>query len=281
MACIWYVSKYVSPPGNGSAGGRGYLIMRELARMGHECVIITSDSNKLAEVPVIHEQYQSEQVDGMQLWWVKTVRYEVAKSIRRILSWLDFEWRFWRMPKASLPCPDAIVVSSLSLLTIINGLLLRRRYGARLVLEIRDIWPLTIQEEGGFSRYNPLVLGLALLEKSGYRRADAIVGTMPNLGEHVVEVLGKPKPTYCIPMGVDEGALAEDQEPLSPSYVETFFPRISLSWHTPAPSVLLMRLIPFWIVLRKWLTIRRCIFWLLVKETFVSSTSINMRISPI
>lgn len=224
MACIWYLSKYVSRPGKGNAGGRGYLIMRELARMGHQCVIITSNSNKLAEVPVMHGQYQSEQVDGMQLWWIRTVRYQVAKSIRRILSWLDFEWRFWRMPKASLPCPDAIVVSSLSLLTIVNGLFLRRRYGARLVLEIRDIWPLTIQEEGGFSRYNPLVLALALLEKLGYRHSDAIVGTMPNLGEHVEEVLGRSKPTYCIPMGVDVGVLGANQENLPLSYVETYIP---------------------------------------------------------
>ena len=26
-ACVWYVSKYVAPSGNGSAGGRGYLAL--------------------------------------------------------------------------------------------------------------------------------------------------------------------------------------------------------------------------------------------------------------
>jgi glycosyltransferase involved in cell wall biosynthesis len=224
MACIWYVSKYVSPPAKASAGGRGYLITRELARMGHECVIITSNSNQLAEVPEMNEPYRLQRVDGMQLWWVNTLKYQVAKSLRRILSWLDFEWRLWRMPKAPLPKPDAIIVSSLSLLTILNGFVLRRRYGARLVLEIRDIWPLTITEEGGFSPLNPLVLGLGWIEKWGYRHADAVVGTMPNLGEHVAEVLGTPKPTHCIPMGVDEATLAAGDE-LPPDYADKYIPK--------------------------------------------------------
>lgn len=222
--CVWYVSKYVAPPAKASAGGRGYLLMREIARMGYEGVIITSDSNQLAEVPQLTQPYLFQQVDGLQLCWVRTLKYQVAKSMRRILSWLDFEWRLLRLPKEKLPRPDVVVVSSLSLLTILNGFLMRRRYKCRLILEIRDIWPLTITEEGGFSRRNPLVLGLGLIEKLGYRYADAIVGTMPNLGEHVAQVLGRPGPTHCIPMGVDEVSLAAG-EPLPPDYEARYMPK--------------------------------------------------------
>lgn len=224
MPCIWYVSKYVSPPAKASAGGRGYLIAREWARMGYRTVIITSDSNQLAEVPELDRPYLLQEVDGIQLYWVRTMKYAVAKSLRRILSWLDFEWRLWRLPKDPLPTPDLVIVSSLSLLTILNGFLLRRRYKCRLVLEIRDIWPLTITEEGGFSRWSPLVLGLGFIEKLGYRYADAIVGTMPNLGEHVAGVLGQATKTYCIPMGVDEATLAAGDE-LPADYVEKYIPR--------------------------------------------------------
>jgi glycosyltransferase involved in cell wall biosynthesis len=223
MACIWYVSKYVVPPTKGRVGGRGYLIMRELAKTGHECVIITSNSNQLAETPVMSESYLLQHVDGMQMWWVNTIKYRVAKSARRILSWVHFEWRLWQMPKAQMPPPDAIIVSSLSLLTIVNGLLLRRRYGARLVFEVRDIWPLTLTEEGGFGPRNPFVLMLSYLEKLAYRRADAIVGTMPNLGEHVSEVLGKVKLTHCIPMGVDETSLSISEE-LPDEYASMYIP---------------------------------------------------------
>lgn len=222
--CIWYVSKYVTPPAKVGAGGRGYHIMREFARLGYQSVIITSDSNQLTEVPVLKEPYLFQEVDGIQLYWVRTMKYTVAKSLRRILSWVDFEWRLWNLPKDGLPAPDAVVVSSLSLLTILNGFILRRRYNCRLILEIRDIWPLTIVEEGGFSRWNPLVLGLGFIEKLGYRYADAIVGTMPNLGEHVAGVLGRPKTTHCIPMAVDEAALGPG-DALPADYVEKYIPR--------------------------------------------------------
>ena len=66
------------------------------------------------------------------------------------MSWLHFEWRLLRSDGNSLPRPDAIIVSSLSILTILNGLWIRRRYRTRLIFEIRDIWPLTLVEEGGF-----------------------------------------------------------------------------------------------------------------------------------
>jgi glycosyltransferase involved in cell wall biosynthesis len=201
--------------------------MKELARMGQRVVLITSDSNQLGQMPKLEQAYTQHHADGMELWWVRTMKYQVAKSVKRILSWLDFEWRLWRlwrMPKAALPAPDVVVVSSLSLLTVLNGFWLRWRYGCRLVLEIRDIWPLTITEEGGFSRWNPLVLGLGVVEWLGYRYADAIVGTMPNLGEHVAKVLGKPKTTHCIPMGIDATALAQ-AEALPEGYVEQYIPK--------------------------------------------------------
>lgn len=210
--CIWYVSKYVSPPGKGGAGGRGYLLMKEFARLGYRSVIITSDSNQLVQVPELDRPYLKQEVDGIELWWIRTLKYQVAKSARRILSWIDFEWRLFLMPKGQLPVPDVVVASSLSPLTVVNGFLLRWRFRCRLVFEIRDIWPLTITEEGGFSVRNPFVIGLAWIERLGYRHADAIVGTMPNLREHVAEVLGHERPAECIPMGIDGTMLAEPLE---------------------------------------------------------------------
>jgi glycosyltransferase involved in cell wall biosynthesis len=221
--CVWYISKYVGMPDASSAGGRGYLLMRELARRGVASVIVTSDSNQLTRVPVLDQPYVFNESEGVQMCWVRTLKYQVAKSARRILSWLDFEWRVWRMPRKHLPRPDVIVVSSLSLLTVLNGFWLRWRYRARLVVEIRDIWPLTIVEEGGFSPRNPMVLGLGLIEKLAYRHADAIVGTMPNLQAHVAEVLGEPRPVACVPMGVDDRLLTE-VEPLPADYVAQHIP---------------------------------------------------------
>jgi glycosyltransferase involved in cell wall biosynthesis len=197
--------------------------MREFARLGYQSVIVTSDSMGKFEAPIAEQSYVLEEHEGITLCRVRTLKYSEAKSMRRILSWVDFEARLLRLPEDALPKPDVIVASSLSLLTILNGLRLRRRFKSRLVFEVRDIWPLTIVEEGGFSPHNPLVLGLAAVEKLGYRRADAIVGTMPNLGEHVEQVTGQCLPTSCIPMGVDVEAIQEP-ESLPADYVKTYIP---------------------------------------------------------
>lgn len=221
---IWYVSKYVSPPGGGTAGGRGYLLMKELAKKGYKVIIITSDSNLLTSPPYLESNYLCLNVDGMRLCWVRTMKYSYAKSVRRILSWLHFEWRLFWLPKHRLNHPKVVVVSSLSLLTILNGLWWRFRYKCRLIFEVRDIWPLTISEEGGFKPSNPLVWGLGVVEWLGYKYSDIIVGTMPNLGEHVQNILGYPKDTYCIPMGIDSTAFVS-RDALPPDYESAYFPK--------------------------------------------------------
>jgi len=163
-------------------------------------------------------------VEGVRICWIRTAKYQRAKSILRVLSWLDFELRLWLLPKEDLPRPDVIVVSSLSLLTVFNGLWLRRRFGCRLVFEVRDIWPLTIVEEGGFSPFNPLVVGLGMIERLAYRKADEIVGTMPNLRQHVDEVAHHHAPVHCIPFGV---AVDADKEapPLPEEWVDQHIPK--------------------------------------------------------
>jgi len=199
------------------------MIMRELARMGHRTVIFTSDSSHFARAPDFAGTHLVSEVEGVGVCWIRTLKYGAAKSFRRVLSWLDFEWRLFRLPKNDFPKPDVIIVSSLSLLTIFNGLLMRLRYRCPLVFEVRDIWPLTIIEEGGYSPRNPFVVGLAWIERLAYARADVVVGTMPNLGEHVAEVLGRQRPVHCVPMGIEE-ALIGPGEPLPADYAPTHIP---------------------------------------------------------
>lgn len=198
---VWYISKYVSPPQAESVGGRAYELMRELAAMGHRSVIVTSDANHLTQVPELNGPVLRQHRDGLDMYWLRTFKAPLAKSWQRIASWLHFEWRLLRFDTSKLPPPDAIIVSSLSLLTILNGLRLRRRHRARLVFEIRDIWPLTLVEEGGYAPGNLFVRALGAVERLGYRRSDLIVGTMPALDRHVREVLGEEREVRCVPMG--------------------------------------------------------------------------------
>ena len=63
-----------------------------------------------------------------------------------MISWFDFDLKLFRFFRHV--SPDVVLVSSLSLTSIIFGLYIRARHGSRLVFEVRDIWPLTMIEEG-------------------------------------------------------------------------------------------------------------------------------------
>ncbi|EKO3781222.1 glycosyltransferase family 4 protein [Vibrio metschnikovii] len=221
---IWYVSKYIAPTYAARVTSRGFLILTSLVKMGNNCTLIISDSNHLIDAPVFSGSVFSESIDGVSVHWLKTWKYKSARSVNRVLSWLDFEWRLFKMSKKELPRPDVIIISSLSLLTILNGLLLRQKYKCKLIFEVRDIWPMVLVESGGFSTKNPFILFLSWLEKLAYRKADKIVGTMPNLSEHIFNVTGQKVEAACIPQGVDDSLLLPPT-PLTQKYIDEFFPK--------------------------------------------------------
>jgi glycosyltransferase involved in cell wall biosynthesis len=162
-------------------------------------------------------------VDGVRVVTLNVLGYRRAKSLRRIFGWLQFEARLLMMRSDDLPGPDVVIASSLSLLSILNGLLLKFRRRCLLVFEVRDIWPLVLTENGGFSRFNPFVVAFGLVERLGYLYSDRIVGTMPNLVAHVRSVLGRHKDVACIPMGVPEELIADDAASF-PLHLEEIFP---------------------------------------------------------
>lgn len=197
---IWVVSKYACTPAYGMIN-RSFYVASEFNKLSHKAILITSDANHLAKFPETDKIVNEELIDNTKVIWYKTKKYKKTASIGRVLSWLDFEWKLFTIPKKNLETPDVVIISSLSIFTIVYGYYLKWKHKAFLVFEIRDIWPLTMTEEAGFKSYHPMVLLIGWFEKFGYRHADLVVGTMPRLGDHVKEILGYERPSYCCPIG--------------------------------------------------------------------------------
>ena len=174
---------------------RHIYLSRELVKKGHAVTLYLSDSNhQLKQLPKDYNQ----EVDGIKVHWIKTIKYQKAYGISRILSWFDFEWKLRKELKKQRNV-DVVIVSSLSLLSIFNGLYLQSRHKSKLVFEIRDIWPLVLRRISSITRFNPFYRLLAFAEKKGYRQADLIVGTMPNLATHVQATISEKKNVIWIP----------------------------------------------------------------------------------
>jgi len=207
---IWLISKYASPPQYAKAPSRLFYLAREFKKLGNEALLITSDANHFTNCPETDKTYNDEEQDGVAIRWIKTKKYIKTASIDRVLSWLDFERKLFSMKLSRMRKPDVVVISSLSIFTIIYGYYLKKKFRSFLVFDIRDIWPLTMTEEGGFSKWHPLVLVIGWIEKFGYKKADLISGTMPRLDLHVERILGYKKPFICAPLGFDPENYSED-----------------------------------------------------------------------
>lgn len=223
---IWYISKYASPQ-KYFFGTRHFYLAEEWTKSNHEVLVFTSNSSHLTDkLPTFKGLSYFEIINGVKTYWINTLKLKKgnSSSVFRILSWFHFEWQLFRMNKKNIHKPDVVIVSSLSLLTVLNGYWFSKKYNCKFIFEVRDIWPLSLMELGGVSKYNPLILFLSWVEKLGYSKANAIVGTMPNLIEHVENVIGRTNKCFTIPQGYSKDFYA-NQETLDDDYIEKYIPK--------------------------------------------------------
>lgn len=210
---IWFVNQYAGSPVHGMEF-RHYELGRALAAQGHTVVVISgSYSHLFSRQPVTTGAYSIEDVGGLTYCWVKVPAYRQAMSIGRVLNMLSFMARLYRLPVRRLPAPDVIVVSSPSPFPILPAERWARRWRARLVFEVRDIWPLTLQEIGGLPAHHPLVLLMSWFERRAYRVAGTVVSVLPNALPHLESRGMAPSKLRVIQNGVSPDALTVPTEP--------------------------------------------------------------------
>ena len=197
---IVIISKYAIPHSYGISS-KVYHLAKYISNL-QRVTLITSNSNHLGRFPVTKKVFNFLKIEQLNIIWLKVHQYRKSKSLSRLFSWLDFEIKIRRLKFDPKHPPKVVLVSSLSILTILWGLKIKRKYGTKVVFEIRDIYPLTLTSELGVSRYNPVILLLAYIEKKGYKESDLIVGTMPLLNMHVENILGYKKDVFYSPIGL-------------------------------------------------------------------------------
>lgn len=100
--------------------------------------------------------------------------------------------------------PNVIIASSVHPFAWVAGHKLSRRYNAKFIVEVRDLWPLSMYEDfSGIIR--KIVFSLfESLERKYYNLADAIITTAPYAYEYMEEKYGIDKSkVFHIPHGLD------------------------------------------------------------------------------
>ena len=178
-----------------------YYIAKYLQKLGCEVEFIHSGngynfSSDNAPAPQIETDFT--------ITRLQTISYGVAsQKMRRILAWLFFEFR------VLLHClfakrKDIYLMSSPSILSLATGVVLKKLKRSHLVVDVRDIWPLTLTEEAGYQPDNKLIRLMDAIEKKSGKEAGLIMSSIPRLGDYYKQELGIDKPFAFMPICRDE-----------------------------------------------------------------------------
>lgn len=216
---VLLINKYATP----KLYPRHFRLGEELVKNGFEVVLVCSTSNVVgkADVPKFRGLIKKENINGVEVIWFKGPRI-TNRGLSRMLSWVIFELQCLLLIFKKF---DVVYTSSLSLLSVYNGFIHKYLFNRTWILEIRDVWPITPIEAGGFSRENLGIKFLFFTEKLGYVHSDVLIGTMPNLSRRVNKELGIAREVFFLPQGVDTDLFTSDALEISPQFKDMYLPR--------------------------------------------------------
>lgn len=201
---IFFLSHYYPPEVNAPAT-RTYEHCTRWAKAGHDVTVVTCAPN--CPDGVLYPGYrnrfraQTEYVDGVRVVRVWTYLAPNAGTVRRILNYLSY------MVSAVLVCirlprPDVVIATSPQFFCGWAGVLVSRMKRRPLVLEIRDIWPESIETVGAIRNRRMLRI-LEWLERRMYLAATHIVAVGRGYRARILEKADVADRTTVITNGVD------------------------------------------------------------------------------
>lgn len=198
---IWIINQYAGSPYHGMTFRTYYLAKNFIKK--HEVNVFSASFSHVMSSPPDVSKNTTENIDGIIYHWIKVLKYAQSKSITRVISMFLFLFKLFFLSTSKINKPDVIIVSSISPLPIWKAYLWSRKYKAKLIFEVRDIWPLSLVELGGINTYNPFVLFLGLTEKFAYKVSDYVVSLLPEALRHMEKQGLTAKRFKYIPNGID------------------------------------------------------------------------------
>lgn len=173
----------INPTGGSPYHGpnlRSYNLAKNLnLRNCKTTIIANSYFHKFYNLPVINNWIDKELIDNIEYYWIKSIRYK-SRGFLQILNQIIFAIRLrFIFDKFRNNKFDVIIYSSPTPFAIISGVQLAKKFKCKLIFEIRDLWPMVIQEIGNFSNFHPLIMILNWFEKYAYKNSDHIVSVKP------------------------------------------------------------------------------------------------------
>lgn len=207
MKTVWIINQFAGTPEVG-ANQRHFHLVKYWQSKGYKVVLVSNSNNHLI-APKNHIKKGLINEDGVPFYWIKTLKHS-HKSLLRFVSMIEFAFRVGGLvfKRKQLGTPNIIILSCVSIFPMLQALFLKYYFKAdKFIYEIRDLWPLTPILLMGFSKWNPLIIYIAWLEKLGYRKAEEIVSLLDGSERYINPISKDPSKYHCIPNGIPESFL--------------------------------------------------------------------------
>ena len=188
-----------------------YCLAREWVKAGDQVVIVSASfSHTRHTQPAVGMSFFKEEIySGITYVWIKTFKHKPNNLIMRLVNIFVYTILSTLYATLQTRCDDSIVVcSSHHPFAIFPSLISALKNRAKLVYEIRDLWPLSLLYLAGLSRFNPLYLVMAWCERLAIKKADMVVSVLEGGGKYL-KTLDLDKPVIYIPNGISEIGSAE------------------------------------------------------------------------
>lgn len=187
---VWIINHYALTPAQGGLS-RHFFFARELQKRGYNVRIFSSSVIHNTDINMIGENekcfFKDVDYEGVHYTYLKSSGYK-GNGMARIKNMLGFAFsikKIWK--RYSDEKPDLIYTSSPDIFTAWKAEKFAKKHKLPCVVEVRDLWPLSIVEYKGFSNGNPAIRILYGLEKKIYKRADALIFTMEGGKDYIAE----------------------------------------------------------------------------------------------
>ncbi len=199
---IWIINEYAGSPYHGMEF-RHYYLSKELIKLGYHVTIISSTySHLFKKFPSDNKWFNFEWIDGIQYVWIKVPRYSASQSVGRVLKWFWSTLSLFFLPIRKMTKPDYIIVSPMQTMPVLPTYFLSKKFTAKWIFEVKDIWPLSVIQLGNYSPKHPFIRLLKYFERFALLKTDAVVSVLNNYQEYLNEQQISRK-FYYIPNGVD------------------------------------------------------------------------------
>ncbi len=201
---ILYIEHYAGSLKHGMEF-RPYYLAKRWVNAGHPVTIVAASFSHVRSVqPEMKSAFQSEMIDGICYQWCKTPSYH-GNGVARFINMLAFVFRLFqysfKIKKSNRP--KVVIASSTYPLDIFPAWFIAKKYKAKLIFEIHDLWPLSPMELGGMSKYHPFILLMQLGEDFFCKYADAVVSMLPKALNHLTSRGMSPDKFNYVPNGIE------------------------------------------------------------------------------